>query len=387
MKDIPYGRQDISQADIDAVVTVLQSDFLTQGPAVPRFEQSVAAKCGAQHAVAVNSATSALHLACRALGLGPGDRLWTVPNTFVASANCGLYCGADIDFVDIDPQSWNLSVAALREKLVEAKRDGNLPKVVVPVHFSGQATDQEAIWVLAQEFGFKVLEDASHAIGASRNGEPVGSCRWSDITVFSFHPVKIVTTGEGGMALTNGEELAWRMALLRSHGITREAARMRREADGPWYYEQVDLGYNYRMTDIQAALGASQLARLDQFVDRRNILASRYDEKLAGLPLQLPAVMQGNRSAFHLYVVRLNEGIAGRTHVELFEALRHRGIGVNLHYMPVHLQPYYRDLGFGPGLCPEAERHGREAMSLPLYPGLSEAQQDDVVSALRELLA
>jgi len=387
MKDIPYGRQDISQADIDAVVTVLQSDFLTQGPAVPLFERSVVSRCGAQHAVAVNSATSALHLACRALGLGHGDRLWTVPNTFVASANCGLYCGADIDFVDIDPQSWNLSVAALREKLVHARREGKLPKVVVPVHFAGQATEQEAIWALAQEFGFKVLEDASHAIGASRNGEPVGSCRWSDITVFSFHPVKIVTTGEGGMALTNDEELAWRMALLRSHGITREAARMRQEADGPWYYEQVDLGYNYRMTDIQAALGTSQLARLDRFVERRNILARRYDERLAGLSLQLPAVMQGNRSAFHLYVVRLHEGIAGRTHVELFEALRQRGIGVNLHYMPVYLQPYYRDLGFGPGLCPEAERHGREAMSLPLYPGLSETQQDDVVSALRELLA
>lgn len=387
MNDIPYGRQDINQADIDAVVAVLQSDFLTQGPAVPRFEQSVASKCGARYAVAVNSATSALHLACRALGLGQGERLWTVPNTFVASANCGLYCGAEIDFVDIDPQSWNLSVAALREKLVHARHKGKLPKVVVPVHFAGQATDQEAIWALAQEFGFKVLEDASHAIGASRNGEPVGSCRWSDITVFSFHPVKIVTTGEGGMALTNDEDLAWRMALLRSHGITREAGRMRREADGPWYYEQVDLGYNYRMTDMQAALGTSQLVRLDRFVERRNILARRYDEKLAGLPLQLPAVMQGNRSAFHLYVVRLHEGIAGRRHVELFKALRDRGIGVNLHYMPVHLQPYYRDLGFGPGLCPEAERHGREAMSLPLYPGLSESQQDDVFSVLRELLA
>lgn len=387
MKDIPYGRQDISQADIDAVVSVLQSDFLAQGPAVPRFEQSVASRCGAQHAVAVNSATSALHLACRALGLGQGDRLWTVPNTFVASANCGLYCGGEIDFVDIDPRSWNLNVTALREKLVQASHDGELPKVVVPVHFAGQATDQEDIWALAQEFGFKVLEDASHAIGASRNGELVGSCRWSDITVFSFHPVKIVTTGEGGMALTNDQELAWRMALLRSHGITREVAHMRRKPDGPWYYEQVDLGYNYRMTDIQAALGTSQLARLDGFVERRNILAKRYDENLAGLALQLPAVMQGNRSAFHLYVVRLHERIEGRTHTELFEALRNRGIGVNLHYMPVHLQPYYRDLGFGPGLCPEAERHGREAISLPLYPGLSEMQQDEVISALRELLA
>lgn len=387
MKDIPYGHQDISQADIDAVVTVLQSDFLTQGPAVPRFEQAVASRCGARHAVAVNSATSALHLACRALGLGPSDRLWTVPNTFVASANCGLYCNAKVDFVDIDSQSWNLSIAALSEKLVQARHEGKLPNVVVPVHFAGQATDQEAIWELAQEFGFKVLEDASHAIGASRNGEPVGSCRWSNITVFSFHPVKIVTTGEGGMALTNDEELAWRMTLLRSHGITREATRMRREADGPWYYEQVDLGYNYRMTDIQAALGTSQLARLDSFIERRNILARRYDRLLADLSVQLPAVLPGNCSAFHLYVVRLREGVARRTHLELFEALRHRGIGVNLHYMPVHLQPYYRDLGFGPGLCPEAERHGREAISLPLYPGLSETQQDEVVSALREVLA
>ena len=387
MKDIPYGRQDISQADIGAVVAVLQSDFLTQGPAVPRFEQTVASRCGARYAVAVNSATSALHLGCRVLSLGPGDRFWTVPNTFVASANCGLYCGASVDFVDIDAHSWNMSVAALTEKLVQARREGKLPKVVIPVHFAGQATDQEASWELAQEFGFKVLEDASHAIGASRNGEPVGSCRWSDITVFSFHPVKIVTTGEGGMALTNDRELAWRMALLRSHGITREAAHMRRKAYGSWYYEQVDLGYNYRMTDIQAALGTSQLARLDGFVERRNILAKRYDEKLAGLALQLPAVMQGNRSAFHLYVVRLHESIEGRTHVELFEALRNRGIGVNLHYMPVHLQPYYRDLGFGPGLCPEAERHGREAISLPLYPGLSDMQQDEVVSVLRELLA
>ena len=383
---IPYGRQDISESDIQAVVDVLHSDFLTQGPAVPAFEKAVAAYCRAQHAVAVNSATSALHIACLALGVGPGDWVWTSPNTFVASANCALYCGAEVDFVDIDPHTWDLSVPRLREKLVQAKKDGRLPKVVVPVHFSGQPTEQEAIWDLAQEYGFRILEDAAHAIGASRNGEPVGSCRWSDITVFSFHPVKIITTGEGGMALTNDDTLSERMATLRSHGITRDPSRMRREPDGPWYYEQLELGYNYRMTDLQAALGVSQLVRLEGFVERRNVLARRYDSLLANLPLQLPSVVQGNRSAFHLYVVRLRGGAARRTQRDVFEALRHRGIGVNLHYMPVHLQPYYRDLGFGPGLCPEAERYGREAISLPLYPGLSEAQQDEVVGALREVL-
>lgn len=384
---IPYGHQDIDQADIEAVVAVLRSDFLTQGPMVPRFEQAVALRCGAKHAVAVSSATSALHLACRALGLGPGDSLWTVSNTFVASANCGRYCGADVDFVDIDRDTWSVSVPALREKLREARRSGRMPKVLVPVHFGGQPTEQEAIWELAQEFGFKVLEDASHAIGASRNGELVGSCRWSDITVFSFHPVKIITTGEGGMALTNGAELASRMALLRSHGITRDAARMRRQAHGPWYYEQIALGYNYRMTDLQAALGISQLARLDEFVERRNALAKRYDSLLAGLPLQLPKAAPGVSSAFHLYVIRLRADAVRRTHREVFDCLREQGVGVNVHYLPVHLQPYYRDLGFGPGLCPEAERHGQEAISLPLYPGLTEGQQDKVVLALKGALA
>jgi len=384
---IPYGRQEITQADIDAVAEVLRSDFLTQGPQVPRFEQAVATRCGVYHAVAVNSATSALHLACLALNLGPGDGLWTVPNTFVASANCGLYCGAEVDFVDIDPLSWNLSTAALQDKLVQARREGKLPKVVVPVHFGGQPTDQEAIWELAREFGFKVLEDASHAIGATRKGELVGNCRWSDITVFSFHPVKIITTGEGGMALTNHGELAMRMMLLRSHGITREAAQFRQPVAGPWCYEQLDLGYNYRLTDMQAALGVSQLLRLDEFIKRRNEIAKRYDNLLSGLPLLLPTVSPGNTSAFHLYVIRLKIDAIRRTHREIFEDLRNNGIGVNLHYMPVHLQPYYRDLGFGPGLCPEAERHGQEAISLPLYPGLTDAQQDKVVSALKVALA
>lgn len=384
---IPYGRQHISEADIEAVVDVLRSDFLTQGPAVPVFERAVAAQVGVRHVLAVNSATSALHIACLALGLGPGDRLWTVPNTFVASANCGRYCGAEVDFVDIDPDSWNLSVTALKAKLLQARQDGLLPKVLVPVHFAGQPTDQEAIWALAQEFGFRVLEDASHAIGASRHGEQAGNCKWSDITVFSFHPVKIITTGEGGMVLTNDAELAGRMDMLRSHGITRDAEKFTRPAPGPWHYEQQVLGFNYRMTDIQAALGSSQLARLDNYVERRNLLARRYDEVLRGLPLQLPIVLAGNRSAFHLYVVRVKSNPRGRTREQVFSELRHGGIGVNVHYMPVHLQPYYRELGFADGAFPVAENYASEAITLPLYPQLTEEGQGQVVSALARALA
>ncbi len=384
---IPYGRQDISEADIQAVVDVLRSDFLTQGPVVPAFERAVSSYCGAHHAVAVNSATSALHIACLALGVGPGDRVWTSPNTFVASANCALYCGAEVDFVDIDPHTWNLSVLGLKKKLTQAKKDGCLPKVLVSVHFAGQPTEQEAICQLAHEYGFRVLEDASHAIGASRNGEPVGSCRWSDITVFSFHPVKIITTGEGGMALTNDDEVAWRMANLRSHGITREKARMLGESRGSWYYEQLVLGFNYRMTDMQAALGLSQFARLEEFIERRNALARRYDQLLACMPLQRPEVQRENRSAFHLYVVRLHSNVIRKTHLEVFEAMRDQGIGVNLHYMPVYLQPYYSGLGFRPGLCPEAERYGREAISLPLFLGLNEASQDCVAASLQRALS
>ncbi len=383
---IPYGRQEITTADIDAVVEVLRSDFLTQGPAVPVFEQAVAARVGAKHAVAVNSATSALHVACLALGLGKGDLLWTVPNTFVASANCGRYCAADVDFVDIAPDTWNISIPALRRKLQQAEAKRRLPKIVVPVHFAGQPTDQEAIWELAQQYGFRVLEDASHAIGAGRDGEPVGSCRWSDVTVFSFHPVKIITTGEGGMALTNDRRLADAMAMLRSHGITRDASMMTEKNPGSWYYEQLDLGYNYRMTDIQAALGASQLVRLEAFVARRRELAARYDTLLAGLPLRLPARAERAQSSWHLYVVRLRLNKIDRSHRQVFEALRAAGIGVNLHYIPVHLQPYYRALGFAAGHCPEAERHCGEALSLPLYPALSEADQDYIAATLRELL-
>jgi len=384
---IPYGRQDVTQADIDAVTAVLRSDFLTQGPAVPAFERAVASRVGAKHAVAVNSATSALHIACLALDMAPGDRLWTVPNTFVASANCGRYCGATVDFVDIDPLTWNMSVPALREKLARAKKDGRLPKVVVPVHFAGQPTEQRAIFELSKEYGFRVLEDASHAIGAARDGEPVGSGRWSDITVFSFHPVKIITTGEGGMALTNDPALAERMSLLRSHGITRDAARFTASPAEPWRYEQQELGFNYRMTDVQAALGLSQLSRLDGYILRRNELARRYDRALRALPLQLPSVQPANLSAFHLYVVRLKPGAPAGRHLAVFEDLRARGVGVNLHYTPVHLQPYYRAMGFAPGQFPEAEAHGETAITLPLYAAMTDAQQDEAVDALGRALA
>lgn len=383
---IPYGHQDIRQADIEAVVAVLQSDFLTQGPTVPRFENAVASRCGVRHGVAVNSATSALHIACLALGLGPGGRLWTVPNTFVASANCARYCGADVDFVDIDRDTWNISVPALREKLVQCKKSGTLPTILVPVHFGGQPTDQQAIWELAQEYGFKVLEDASHAIGATRNGEPVGSCRWSHITVFSFHPVKIITSGEGGMAMTNDDTLAQQMVMLRGHGITRDENRYVNESEGPWYYEQQILGFNYRMTDLQAALGLSQLGRLDEYIQRRNILAKLYDKFFEGLNIQCPFVRPENVSAFHLYVIRLENEDSLQPHRSVFEAMRAHGIGVNLHYMPVHLQPYYRKLGFMPGLCPEAERYGSDAISLPMFYGLSQADQSRVVSSLKQAM-
>jgi len=396
---IPYGRQDVTTEDIDSVVEVLKSDFLTQGPCVPRFEHQVARRVGVSHAVAMNSATSALHVACLALGLGPGDRLWTVPNTFVASANCGLYCGAEVDFVDIDSATWNISIERLRQKLVEAKKAGCLPKVIVPVHFAGQPPDQEAIWELAQRYRFRVLEDASHSLGATRHGEPVGSCRWSDITVFSFHPVKIITSGEGGLALTKDESLSESMRLYRSQGVTRNKASFKlphhfhEEGERPfgdwpaWYYEQQLLGFNYRLTDIQAALGASQLERLDSYILRRNELACRYDASLRDLPLQLPSLRPGNRSAFHLYVVRLQRSFPANTHRRVFDDLRRMGIGVNLHYMPVHLQPYYRDLGFAPGQYPEAEIHGRSAITLPLYPALSDSMQDRVIDCVRKALS
>ena len=382
---IPYGRQDVTQADIDAVVEVLRSDFLTQGPQVPRFEQAVAQHVGAGHALAVNSATSALHMACLALGLGPGDWLWTSPITFVASANCALYCGAEVDFVDIDPRTYNLCPQALERKLEEAERNGRLPKVVVPVHLCGQPCDMQAIHGLAKRYGFRIIEDASHAIGGRYQGEFIGNCRYSDITVFSFHPVKIITTAEGGMALTNDTALADKMALLRSHGITRDPSQMTHEADGPWYYQQIDLGFNYRMTELQAALGVSQMQRLDQFVARRHELARRYDELLADLPVVTPWQHPDSYSGLHLYVIRLKLDGIRRTHRQVFESLRAQGIGVNLHYIPVHSQPYYQRMGFQSGDFPQAEHYYAEAISLPMYYGLSEAMQDTVVQALREV--
>ncbi|RAR56777.1 UDP-4-amino-4,6-dideoxy-N-acetyl-beta-L-altrosamine transaminase [Onishia taeanensis] len=383
---IPYGRQDIQQADIDVVLDVLHSDFLTQGPMVPRFEQAVAEKVGARHALAVNSATSALHVACLALGLGEGDWLWTTPVTFVASANCGLYCGAQVDFVDIDPRTYNLCPRALGAKLEQAEQTGRLPKVVVAVHLCGQPCKMEAIHALGQRFGFRIIEDASHAIGGQYQGEYIGSGRYSDITVFSFHPVKIITTAEGGMALTNNDALASRMDLLRSHGVTRDPELMTHEVDGPWYYQQVALGFNYRMTELQAALGVSQLERLDDYVATRNALATRYDEQLAGLPVTTPWQHPDSYSGRHLYVIRLELNQVRVTHRQVFESLREQGIGVNLHYIPVHTQPYYQQLGFRPGDFPEAECYYAQAISLPLYPTMNDTQQDLVIAALRQSL-
>lgn len=383
---IPYGRQDITQADIDTVVAVLKSDYLTQGPMVPRFEQAVADYCGASYALAMNSATSALHVACMALGLGPGDWLWTSPITFVASANCALYCGAQVDFVDIDSRTYNLCPQALERKLAEAEKAGRLPKVVVPVHLCGQPCDMQAIHVLAQRYGFKIIEDASHAIGGKYRGEPIGNGHYSDITIFSFHPVKIITTAEGGMALTSNAALAERMMLFRSHGITRDPAQMTHASDGPWYYQQIELGYNYRMTELQAALGVSQMDRIDDYVTRRHAIARRYDEQLANLPVVTPWQHPDGYSGLHLYPIRLQLDHIGRSHREVFESLREQGIGVNLHYIPVHTQPYYQRMGFKAGDFPEAGSYYAEAISLPMYPTLSTTQQSQVVAAIGEAI-
>jgi UDP-4-amino-4,6-dideoxy-N-acetyl-beta-L-altrosamine transaminase len=384
---IPYGRQEITQADIDSVVEVLRSNFLTQGPAIPAFEEAAAYYCGAKHAVAVNSATSALHIACLALGVGKSDIVWTTPITFVATANCALYCGAAVDFVDIDPRTYNMSVVKLAEKLAQAEEVGNLPKVVIPVHLCGQPCDMAAIYALSQRYGFKIVEDASHAVGGKYKGEPIGNCRYSAVTIFSFHPVKVITTGEGGMALTNDGELAGRMALLRSHGVTRDPAQMTHDPDGPWYYQQIDLGFNYRMTDLQAALGVSQITRLDDYVARRHELAKRYDEELAHLPLLLPWQHPDSYSGLHLYVIRLQLTRINKTHRQVFVTLREMGVGVNLHYIPVYTQPYYQRIGSKLGDFPEAERYYAEAISLPMYPALSDILQDQVIQSIKAVLA
>lgn len=380
---IPYARQEISEADIAAVVEVLRGDCLTQGPVVPAFENAVAIQSGARYAVAVNSATSALHVACLALNVGSGDVVWTTPNTFVASANCARYCGAMVDFVDIDSDTWCMSAESLAQKLENARlADAILPKVVIPVHFAGQSCDMEAIAALGLKYGFKIIEDASHAIGGRYQGRPVGDCSFSDIAVFSFHPAKIITTGEGGMALTCDSELAMRMTELRSHGITRDPTRMTSHPDGLWYYQQLELGFNYRMTDIQAALGLSQLSQLDMFVARRNVLAANYDVMLADLPIPRQVVPDDVYSARHLYVVR----VPPETHTAVFTQMRAKGIGVNLHYIPVHLQPYYRQFGFSEGQFPMAESYYREAISLPMYAAMTDAQQNSVCEILRESL-
>jgi UDP-4-amino-4,6-dideoxy-N-acetyl-beta-L-altrosamine transaminase len=383
---IPYGRQEITQQDIDSVVEVLKSDFLTQGPKVPLFEKTVANYCTANHAVAVNSATSALHLACLALGLGDGDYLWTSPNTFVASANCGLYCGAKIDFVDIDSQTYNMCVDKLEQKLIQAKADNKLPKIVIPVHFAGQSCDMQRIHQLSQTFGFKIIEDASHAIGGKYQGKPVGGCQYSDITVFSFHPVKIITTAEGGLATTNNDHLAQKMQLFRSHGVTRDSNLMTKEADGGWYYQQVELGFNYRMTELQAALGISQMQRLDQFVEERQALQKRYHDLLKDLPLVVPFQFEDSYSALHLYPILIDLDKVGKTHREIFDALRENNIGVNLHYIPVHTQPYYQNMGFKHGDFPNAENYYSRAISIPLFHNMTMDQQDEVVNVLKAIL-
>ncbi|EGR3921543.1 TPA: UDP-4-amino-4,6-dideoxy-N-acetyl-beta-L-altrosamine transaminase [Vibrio cholerae] len=383
---IPYGKQDINQQDINAVVEVLKSDFLTQGPKVPEFEQALVSQTGAQYALAVNSATSALHIACLAVGLGENDWLWTSPITFVASANCGLYCGAKVDFVDIDAATYNLCPQKLEQKLIQAKANGMLPKVVVPVHLCGQPCDMQAIGRLAEEYGFKVIEDASHAIGGQYHGKPIGNCEYSDITVFSFHPVKIVTTAEGGAVVTNSKVLADKMALLRSHGITRDPQQMVGESHGGWYYQQIDLGFNYRMTELQAALGVAQMQRLEEFVTARHRLANRYNQLLDGLPIILPYQLVNTYSGLHLYVIRLKLDQITLTHKQVFDALREHGIGVNLHYIPVHTQPYYQQIGFKQGDFPESERYYKEAISLPMFHAMTLAQQDEVVRVLSEVL-
>lgn len=388
MDTIPYGRQDLNQADIDAVVEVLRSDFLTQGAAVPAFEKAVANYSGAQHAVAVNSATSALHIACLALGVGKGDIVWTSPITFVATANCALYCGASVDFVDIDPRTYNLSVDRLAEKLQLAEKSNKLPKVVIPVHLCGQPCDMAGIHALSLQYGFKIIEDASHAIGGRYKGEPIGNCRYSDITIFSFHPVKIITTAEGGMSVTNDSNIAYKMRLLRSHGISNSTQDMYpRPTQEIWNYQQIDLGFNYRMTDLQASLGLSQLLRIDDFVNKRKNIAKYYDEKMSLMPVQIPWQHENSNSARHLYVIRLNLEEIKKTQKQIYNEMHSLGIQVNLHYIPVYRQPYYSEMGFNIKYCPIAEQYFSDAISIPIYPSLSLINQDKVIDALKMILS
>jgi len=379
---IPYGKQDITQADIDSVVGVLKSKFLTQGPQVPLFEKIVAEYCHSKYGVAVNSATSALHIACLALGLGKDDYLWTSPNTFVASANCGLYCGAKVDFVDINPLTYNLSSEELEKKLIQAKKDNKLPKIVIPVHFAGQSCDMKKIHFLSKKYGFKVIEDASHAIGGKYLDEPIGNCKYSDITVFSFHPVKIITTAEGGMATTNSKELAEKMQLYRSHGTTRNEKLMTKESEGDWYYQQVALGFNYRMTELQAALGVSQVQRLDEFVARRHVLQERYDSLLSGLPIIRPYQDKCSYSALHLYPIQIDD----KSRKYVFNELRNAGIGVNVLYIPIHTQPYYKNLGFKEGDFPNSEAYYSQTISLPLYQGLEFKLQNKIIDTINKIM-
>jgi len=383
---IPYGKQDINQTDINSVIDVLQSDFLTQGPQVPLFEQMVSNYCSADYGVAVNSATSALHIACLSLGLGKGDWLWTSPNSFVASANCGLYCDARVDFVDIDPQTYNLSSEELEKRLAQARKDNKLPKIVIPVHFAGQSCNMKRIYSLSQEYGFKIIEDASHAIGGKYLDKPIGGCQYSDITVFSFHPVKIITTAEGGLATTNDEKLAERMQLFRSHGVTRDAKLITNVSEGDWYYQQVDLGFNYRMTELQAALGISQMQRLDDFVAKRHILQKRYDLLLSIPLITRPFQDEDSYSALHLYPIQIDLNKVSKNREQVFDELREAGVGVNVHYIPIHTQPYYRKFGFKDGDFPNSENYYEAALSLPLYSGMSFQEQDKVVKSVIEVV-
>ena len=383
---IPYGKQDINQDDINSIIGVLKSDFLTQGSQVPLFEKKVSDYCDAEYAVAVNSATSALHIACLALDLGRGDRLWTSTNSFVASANCGLYCGSKIDFVDIDPLTYNLSVIELEKKLIQAKQEDKLPKIVIPVHFAGQSCDMKKIYSLSKEYGFRIIEDASHAIGGKYLNKPIGSCQYSDITVFSFHPVKIITTAEGGLSTTNSKDISDKMQLYRSHGITREKDLMTRDPDGSWYYQQVALGFNYRMTEIQAALGVSQMKRLDEFVAKRHILQERYDSLLSGLPIIKPHQSQDSYSALHLYPIQIDVDSVGKGREKIFDELRQNGIGVNVHYIPIHTQPYYLQFGFKVGDFPNSESYYNRAISIPLFHAMTAEQQDEVLNVLMRVL-